>query len=95
MRVRELKELPDLMPVVEIVRQGKTRVLMGATRPLPEPDFGEVLIRVAAAGVNRPDVMQRKGLYPPPAGASDLPGLEVAGEVVALCLLYTSDAADE
>ena len=84
MRVRELKELPDLMPVVEIVRQGKTRVLMGATRPLPEPDFGEVLIRVAAAGVNRPDVMQRKGLYPPPAGASDLPGLEVAGEVVAL-----------
>ena len=45
MRVRELKELPDLMPVVEIVRQGKTRVLMGATRPLPEPDFGEVLIR--------------------------------------------------
>src|SRR5207253_5487439 len=53
-------------------------------RPDPSPVAGEVLIRVAAAGVNRPDVMQRRGLYPPPAGASDLPGLEVAGTIVAL-----------
>jgi NADPH:quinone reductase-like Zn-dependent oxidoreductase len=52
-------------------------------RPVPQPGAGEVLIRVAAAGVNRPDVLQRRGLYPPPAGASDVLGLEVAGEVVA------------
>ncbi len=55
-----------------------------ATRPVPTPGAGEVLIRVAAAGVNRPDVMQRQGNYPPPPGASDLPGMEVAGEVAAL-----------
>ena len=58
--------------------------LVTETRPVPKPGTGEVLVRVAAAGVNRPDILQRKGLYPPPAGISDIPGLEVAGEVVAL-----------
>ncbi|HET9701097.1 MAG TPA: NAD(P)H-quinone oxidoreductase [Burkholderiales bacterium] len=71
------------MRVIEIRRPGPPEVLAPARRPLPEPRPGEVLIRVAAAGVNRPDVLQRKGLYPPPPGASDLPGLEVAGEVTA------------
>jgi putative PIG3 family NAD(P)H quinone oxidoreductase len=59
-------------------------VLVAAERPTPEPGPGEVLIRVAAAGVNRPDVMQRQGRYPPPPGASDVPGLEVAGAVAAV-----------
>ena len=58
--------------------------LVPEQRPVPQPGEGEVLIKVAAAGVNRPDVMQRKGLYPPPKGATDIPGLEIAGEVVAL-----------
>jgi putative PIG3 family NAD(P)H quinone oxidoreductase len=58
--------------------------LVTETRPVPKPAAGEVLVRVAAAGVNRPDILQRKGLYPPPAGISDIPGLEIAGEVVAL-----------
>ena len=57
---------------------------MPEQRPLPQPAEGEVLVKVAAAGVNRPDVMQRQGLYPPPPGATDIPGLEIAGEVVAL-----------
>jgi NADPH2:quinone reductase len=68
---------------IEISEPGGPDVLRAVERPDPEPARGEVLIRVAAAGVNRPDVMQRKGLYPPPPGASDLPGLEVAGEIVA------------
>jgi putative PIG3 family NAD(P)H quinone oxidoreductase len=76
--------LPARMKVVEISRHGPPDVLEPATRPLPEPGPGEVLIRVAAAGVNRPDCLQRRGLYPPPAGESDLPGLEVAGTIVAL-----------
>ncbi len=59
-------------------------VLVIETRPVPKPAAGEVLVRVAAAGINRPDILQRKGLYPPPAGISDIPGLEIAGEVVAL-----------
>ncbi len=71
------------MQAVEIREPGAPEVLRLAERPQPQPGAGEVLIRVAASGVNRPDVMQRKGLYPPPPGASDLPGLEVAGEVVA------------
>lgn len=58
--------------------------LVTETRPVPKPAAGEVLVRVAAAGVNRPDILQRKGLYPPPAGISDIPGLEIAGEVAAL-----------
>jgi NADPH:quinone reductase len=72
------------MTVVEITTPGKPEVLKPAKRPLPQPRPGEVLIRVEAAGVNRPDVLQRMGNYPVPAGASDIPGLEVAGTVVAL-----------
>lgn len=76
--------LPDSMTAIEITAPGGPEVLRPARRPRPEPAHGEVLIQVAAAGVNRPDVMQRQGLYPPPPGAPDLPGLEVAGTVVAL-----------
>ena len=72
------------MVAIEITAPGGPEVLVPRKRPLPEAKDGEVLIRVAAAGVNRPDVMQRAGSYPPPPGASDIPGLEVAGEVVAL-----------
>jgi NADPH:quinone reductase len=74
--------MPTEMRVIEITRPGAPEVLQLATRPVPQPGAGEVLIRVAAAGVNRPDVLQRLGAYPPPKGASDLPGLEVAGEIV-------------
>jgi NADPH2:quinone reductase len=76
--------LPDHMQVVEISRPGGPEVLKTTTRAVPQPKPGEVLIRVAAAGVNRPDCMQRAGKYAPPPGASDLPGLEVAGTVVRL-----------
>ena len=75
--------LPDRMTAIAITEPGGPRVLKPERRPLPEPDTGEILIRVKAAGVNRPDVLQRKGAYPPPPGASDLPGLEVSGIVVA------------
>ncbi len=78
------KPLPQHMRCVEISTPGAPEVLLAASRPLPELYEGEVLIEVAAAGVNRPDVMQRKGLYPPPPDASDLPGLEVAGRIAAL-----------
>jgi NADPH2:quinone reductase len=71
------------MKAIEILRAGAPEVLQLAERPDPVSGAGEVLIRVAAAGVNRPDVLQRKGLYPVPPGASDLPGLEVAGSIVA------------
>jgi NADPH2:quinone reductase len=74
--------LPDRMQAVEISASGGPEVLKLVTRPLPQVKAGEVLIRVAAAGVNRPDCLQRAGLYPPPPGDSDLPGLEVAGTVV-------------
>lgn len=73
--------LPDTMACMEITEDGG---LIEAQRPLPVPAPGEVLIEIEAAGVNRADVLQRKGLYPPPQGASDIPGLEVAGTVVAL-----------
>ena len=76
--------LPLEMSVVEIAAPGGPEQLKLAQRPVPRPGDGEVLVRVAAAGVNRPDVMQRQGRYPPPAGASDLPGLEIAGEIAAL-----------
>jgi putative PIG3 family NAD(P)H quinone oxidoreductase len=76
--------LPREMTVVEIAAPGGPEQLRSSLRPVPKPQDGEVLVRVAAAGVNRPDVMQRQGRYPPPPGASDLPGLEIAGEVVAL-----------
>ncbi len=72
------------MTVVEITGKGGPGVLRPACRPVPRPGRGEVLIRVAAAGVNRPDILQRLGSYPPPAGASDIPGLEVAGTVAAV-----------
>ena len=74
--------LPDRMQVVEISRPGGPEVLKVSTRPLPRPKTGEVLIHVAAAGINRPDCFQRAGAYPPPPGHSDLLGLEVAGTVV-------------
>ncbi|WP_395012414.1 NAD(P)H-quinone oxidoreductase [Undibacterium sp.] len=70
------------MRAIEITQYGKPEVLQLCERPVPVPAAGEVLIRVRAAGVNRPDVLQRMGHYPVPAGASDLPGLEVAGEIV-------------
>jgi len=76
--------MSETMKAVEIARPGGPDVLVPATRPRPVPGRGELLIRVAAAGVNRPDILQRQGNYAPPPGASDLPGLEVAGEVVAL-----------
>jgi putative PIG3 family NAD(P)H quinone oxidoreductase len=76
--------LPNSMTAIGIREPGGPDVLVPTTRPVPEPATGEVLIKVAAAGVNRPDVLQRLGGYPPPPGASDIPGLEIAGEVVAL-----------
>jgi len=76
--------LPEHMQVIEITEAGGPEVLVAATRPVPQPRAHQVLVQVTAAGVNGPDLMQRRGLYPPPAGASDLPGLEVAGTVVAL-----------
>lgn len=76
--------LPDMMTAIEISTPGGPEVLKPCKRPVPVPAPGEVLIKVAFAGVNRPDVVQRKGLYPPPPGASDLPGLEVSGTVVAV-----------
>ncbi len=75
--------LPAQMTAIAIRSPGGPEVLTAELRPVPKPDDGETLIKVAAAGVNRPDVMQRMGLYPPPAGAPDIPGLEIAGEVVA------------
>ena len=72
------------MKAVEITSAGGPEVLKPTERPVPRPGAGEVLIKVAAAGINGPDIMQRKGLYPAPPGASDLPGLEVSGEIVAL-----------
>jgi len=74
----------NMMTAIEIERPGGPEVLRPCRRPVPEPGPGEALVKVAAAGVNRPDVMQRLGLYPPPPGASDIPGLEIAGSVVAL-----------
>jgi putative PIG3 family NAD(P)H quinone oxidoreductase len=71
------------MICIEISQPGEPEVLKATERPDPVPGPGEVLIRVAAAGVNRPDVLQRRGAYPPPPGASDIPGLEVAGAIAA------------
>ena len=75
--------LPETMTAIEISEPGPPEALRPAARPTPRPGPGEVLVRVAAAGVNRADVMQREGRYPPPPGASDIPGLEVSGTVVA------------
>src|SRR5205809_5470640 len=76
--------LPAEMTAIAIRAPGEADALVPEQRPLPRPGKREVLVKVVAAGVNRPDVMQRQGLYPPPAGATDIPGLEIAGEVVAL-----------
>ncbi len=76
--------LPATMRVVEIAEPGGPEVLRAAERPVPTPGAGEVLIRLTAAGVNRPDALQRAGAYDPPPGASDLPGLEGAGHVAAV-----------
>lgn len=73
--------LPETMTAIAISEPGGPLVLKPENRPVPRPSRGEIVIRVRAAGVNRPDVLQRQGAYPPPAGASDLPGLEAAGEV--------------
>jgi NADPH2:quinone reductase len=81
---RKTMALATVMQAIEVTEPGGPEVLKPTERPVPVPGKDEVLIRVMAAGVNRPDVAQRKGLYPPPPGASDIPGLEVAGEIVAL-----------
>jgi NADPH:quinone reductase len=75
-------QLPRSMRVVEISQPGPPAVLRLAYRPVPEIGPAQVLVRVVGAGVNRPDVMQREGAYPPPPGASDIPGLEIAGQIV-------------
>ncbi|MEE9433170.1 MAG: NAD(P)H-quinone oxidoreductase [Sphingorhabdus sp.] len=72
------------MTAIEITESGGPEVLKPCTRPVPSPDSGQLLVKVAAAGINRPDVVQRQGRYPAPADASDLPGLEISGEVVAV-----------
>jgi NADPH:quinone reductase len=79
-----MEKLPAQMTVIGISKPGGPEVLLPETRAVPTPGPGEILIKVQAAGVNRPDVAQRAGDYPPPPGASDLPGLEVAGEVAAV-----------
>jgi putative PIG3 family NAD(P)H quinone oxidoreductase len=76
--------LPTTMTAIGIKAAGGPDMLVSEQRPAPVPGAGEILVKVAAAGVNRPDVMQRMGLYPPPPGAPDIPGLEIAGEVAAL-----------
>jgi NADPH2:quinone reductase len=76
--------LPARMTAITIRSPGGPEMLVPEERPTPKPGVGEVLVKVTAAGVNRPDVMQRMGLYPPPKGASEIPGLEITGEVVAL-----------
>ncbi len=76
--------LPAIMDCIEIEKPGGPEALKPAKRPLPTPGQGEVLVKVAAAGVNRPDVLQRRGMYAPPPGTTDLPGLEIAGTVAGL-----------
>ena len=79
-----MNNIPQSMNYIQIEKHGDPEVLKLHSMPVPEPGPGEVLIKVAAAGVNRPDMMQRKGLYPPPHGATDVPGLEVSGTVVSV-----------
>ena len=79
-----MSEVPQTMQAIDPETPGGPEVLRLVERPVPQPAAGEVLIRVAAAGVNRPDVLQRKGNYPPPPGAPSIPGLEIAGTVVAV-----------
>lgn len=79
-----MSAIPTVMRAIDPAEPGGPEVLVLVDRPVPRPGAGEVLIRVAAAGVNRPDVLQRRGGYPPPPGAPSIPGLEVAGEIVAV-----------
>jgi putative PIG3 family NAD(P)H quinone oxidoreductase len=76
--------IPDVMTAIDPATPGGPEVLQPVERPVPRPAAGEVLVRVAAAGVNRPDLMQRQGFYPPPPGAPTILGLEIAGEIVAV-----------
>src|ERR1700722_18625636 len=79
-----MEKIPAQMTVIGISKPGGPEVLLPETRAVPVPGPNEILIKVEAAGVNRPDVAQRSGSYPPPPGAGALPGLEIAGEVGAL-----------
>jgi NADPH:quinone reductase len=79
-----MNTLSSTMAAIDPAEPGGPEVLVPVERPVPKPEAGELLIKVDAAGVNRPDVMQRKGLYPPPTGAPSIPGLEIAGKVVAV-----------
>src|SRR5271169_766194 len=79
-----MEKLPAQMTVIGISKPGGPEVLLPETRAVPLPGPDQILVKVAAAGVNRPDVAQRSGAYPPPPGASDLPGLEISGEIVAV-----------
>jgi NADPH:quinone reductase len=79
-----MEKVPSQMTVIGISKPGGPEVLLPETRSVPVPGPAEILVKVVAAGVNRPDVAQRSGSYPPPPGASDLPGLEISGEVVAV-----------
>src|SRR5207249_10328870 len=89
------RDLPGTMLAIEISGPGGPEVLQPARRATPQPGPGDVLIRVIAAGVNRSDVLQRQGHYPPPPGASDIPGLEVAGVAVGLGAKVTSYQAGD
>ena len=79
-----MHQIPDSMTAIEVREPGGPEALVPCSRPVPKVEPGELLIKVAAAGVNRPDVLQRQGGYPPPPGVTDIPGLELAGEVVAV-----------
>jgi NADPH2:quinone reductase len=79
-----MSDLPATMTAIAIRAAGGPEVLTPQPQPVPAPGTGEILVKVAAAGVNRPDVMQRRGLYPPPKGATEIPGLEIAGSVAAI-----------
>ena len=79
-----MSPLPSRMTVIAIRQPGGPEMLVPEQRQMPSPGEGEILVKVAAAGVNRPDLRQRQGTYPPPKGATDIPGLEIAGEVAAL-----------
>src|SRR5207245_10259693 len=83
------------MTAIEIARPGGPEVLRPMRRPVPRPARGEVLVAVAAAGVNRADTLQRQGVYPPPPGTSDIPGLEIAGWVAAVGEGVTEWAEDD
>lgn len=80
----KMAALPEEMTAIDMENPGGPEVLKPVTRPVPQPGEGEVLVKVNAAGVNRPDIVQRKGFYPPPPGAPSIPGLEIAGEIVGL-----------